>query len=617
MATYYVRTDGSNANAGTGQLAGQAWATVAYALTSASGFASGDTLYVAPGVYTNQISVTITNPTVETNIIGDPTCTVFTGVTAGPVIVTNYNSTLSGAGYAGNVISATTKNYLHFQNIQFKLSNSGLSFTTCTNLKFTKCSFIARYGSNILSVSSPTSTAVNLTVTRCIFLGGANQILVTGQTVADSTTITNSLFCSASSNGIQATNAQIAVMNCTIIGCNTGVQVAGSLSFLSTVRNSLLQNSNIDLQCIVTINTVIENYNRLLGVTARSNVVDNGTSSSVGDIGIDFGETLLAGLNNLQMYTSCFGSPNKNFGNSTGAPVTDLYGVTWTGTSPDAGSGTFRQVGGVGYYNPTDRNASTITIAPGSTSQSIELYLGATGLTASTAGLSARYNRTRTASVSIPLVARVIDGTAPTGGWIAGGFAEVDSVNMPGVYRLDLPDAALAAGADDVTVVVRGASGTNGAVMTIKLSSGGLTGAQTATAVWGASPSGYVDATTFGGVLMETNSLTNGIDGEVGDIPSNVWEELKVNHTTAGTFGAKLQDNVMADELLAREIGSGSGAGAINERTVRSALRGLRNKTTVINNEMTVYKEDDTSTAWSATVSSSDSSKTITGVDPA
>jgi hypothetical protein len=77
-----------------------------------------------------------------------------------------------------------------------------------------------------------------------------------------------------------------------------------------------------------------------------------------------------------------------------------------------------------------------------------------------------------------------------------------------------------------------------------------------------------------------------------------------------------LQENVLADELLARELGSGSSAGAINERTVRSALRGLRNKTTVINSEMTVYKEDDASTAWSATVSSSDSSKTITGVDP-
>ena len=40
---------------------------------------------------------------------------------------------------------------------------------------------------------------------------------------------------------------------------------------------------------------------------------------------------------------------------------------------------------------------------------------------------------------------------------------------MPGVYRLDLPDAALASGADDVTIVVRGASGTNGAVVTCTL----------------------------------------------------------------------------------------------------------------------------------------------------
>ena len=146
-----------------------------------------------------------------------------------------------------------------------------------------------------------------------------------------------------------------------------------------------------------------------------------------------------------------------------------------------------------GTYVPTERNASTITIAPGSTSQSIELYLGATGLTASTTGLSARYNRTRTASVSIPLVVRTIAQA-----WTSGGFAEVDATNMPGVYRLDLPDAALAAGADDVTVVVRGAAGTNGAVMTIKLSSGGLTSAQTASAVWDAARASYATAGTFG-----------------------------------------------------------------------------------------------------------------------
>jgi len=108
---------------------------------------------------------------------------------------------------------------------------------------------------------------------------------------------------------------------------------------------------------------------------------------------------------------------------------------------------------------------------------------------------------------------------------------------MPGVYRVDIPDAALAVGADDVTLVVRGASGTNGAVMTIKLSSGGLTSAQTASAVWGASPAGYNDATTFGGVVNQIDQTVTGTSVLVQDVPSNVWQEQTDDHTTHGTFG--------------------------------------------------------------------------------
>jgi hypothetical protein len=437
---------------------------------------------------------------------------------------------------------------------------------------------------------------VNINIKDCIFLGCP--------TTAQALVLTQS-GTGSDGNGVKIYNSHFQGFdNQTIYVSSTNT------THNSIVKNCVLIRGNIYGN---TTGVVVQTYNRLINV-ALQNTADSATTVKTGSAGLSLGYERINGLTGNDLFAPYPNSPNIAFGNSTDAPTVDLYSATWAG-NPDAGA--VQKLAATGSYLPTERNASTITIAPASTSQSIELYLGATGLTASTAGLSARYNRTRTASVNIPLVARVIDGTAPTGGWIAGGFAEVDATNMPGVYRLDLPNDALLAGADDVTVVVRGASGTNGAVMTIKLSSGGLTGAQTANAVWGASPSGYVDATTFGGVLMETNSLTNGIDGEVGDIPSNVWEELKVNHTMAGTFGAKLQDNVMADELLAREIGSTSGAGAINERTVRSALRGLRNKTSVINNEMTVYKEDDTSTAWSATVSSSDSSKTITGVDPA
>jgi len=218
---------------------------------------------------------------------------------------------------------------------------------------------------------------------------------------------------------------------------------------------------------------------------------------------LDIGMSQLFGLLAKQTWFSALpGSLNIGFGDPTGALTTDLFGATWFNGAgdPDAGALTSIQLSNTSYYYPTERNASTITIAPGSTSQSIELYLGATGLTASTAGLSAYYNRTRTASVSIPLVARTIAQA-----WTSGGFAEVDATNMPGVYRLDVPDAALAAGADDVTIVVRGASGTNGAVMTVKLSSGGLTEAQTAAAVLDAVGTSYATAGSIGYAIQNSN----------------------------------------------------------------------------------------------------------------
>jgi hypothetical protein len=496
MATYYVRTDGSNGNTGTGPTTAQAWATVAYALTSASGFASGDTLYVAPGIYTTQISVTMANPTVETNIIGDPTASVFSGVSPGPVVITNFNSSLSGSGYTGSIITATTKNYLHFQNIQFKVDNNRVMvMTTCTNLKLTKCSFVAKHVNNdIIALTSPTSTAVNITINKCVFLGGNQHLAITGQNVADSSTIIDSIFIRAYNTSAFLNSVQIAYYNCTIIGCTYGILAQpGSATFPTTVQNCLLGSNTIDLICVTVANTIVENYNRLLGATARSNVVDNGTSSTVGDNGLDIFETLLQGLTNVQPFTSYLSSPNTNFGNSTGAPAADIYGVTWTGAKPDAGAGTYRVISSVGPYLPSERNASAITIAPGSTSQSIELYLGATGLTFSTSGLAAYYVRNQAAPVAITLVTQT-----PTGAWTSGGFAEISSSLVPGVYRLDVPNAAFAAGASDVTIVVRGASGTNGAVLTVTLSSGGLTAAQTAAAVWDEARASHTTAGTFG-----------------------------------------------------------------------------------------------------------------------
>lgn len=60
----------------------------------------------------------------------------------------------------------------------------------------------------------------------------------------------------------------------------------------------------------------------------------------------------------------------------------------------------------------------------------------------------------------------------------------------------------------------------------------------------------------------------------------------------------------VADAVLNRNLDStGNGTDTLNERTVRSALRAMRNKVSVASGVMTVSKEDDATTAWTASLS--------------
>jgi hypothetical protein len=62
--------------------------------------------------------------------------------------------------------------------------------------------------------------------------------------------------------------------------------------------------------------------------------------------------------------------------------------------------------------------------------------------------------------------------------------------------------------------------------------------------------------------------------------------------------------SAIADGILNRLLDSSdSSVDAFNERTVRSALRAMRNKVSVNSGTMVVYKENDTDAAWEGTVS--------------
>ena len=84
---------------------------------------------------------------------------------------------------------------------------------------------------------------------------------------------------------------------------------------------------------------------------------------------------------------------------------------------------------------------------------SVTTGAGLTGLVFNSAGLVASYVRPGAARTAITLATQTV-----TGAYSSGGFVEVDSTNMPGVYRLDVPNAALAAGVDAVVVMLKGAT---------------------------------------------------------------------------------------------------------------------------------------------------------------
>lgn len=112
-----------------------------------------------------------------------------------------------------------------------------------------------------------------------------------------------------------------------------------------------------------------------------------------------------------------------------------------------------------------------MAITRGSTSVLVTVFIqdttqtngaGLSGLTAGTAGLVVAYRAQGHAggATTFPLVA----GTLGT--WASGSFIAVDATNMPGVYEVGLPNAALTTG-NYVDVFVHGA--TNAAALPLKL----------------------------------------------------------------------------------------------------------------------------------------------------
>lgn len=162
--------------------------------------------------------------------------------------------------------------------------------------------------------------------------------------------------------------------------------------------------------------------------------------------------------------------------------------------------------------------------------------MGLTGLAYNTAGLLVSYVRDLGNQVAITKATQTT-----TAAWVSGGFVEVDASDSPGLYRLDVPDAAFTTGAGvkKVRITWTGANtlddGSEVDLTTDDPYSGGLTAAQIAGAVWDELRSGHVVSGSFGaGVLLASTAV------------QAIWDALTSALTTAGSIGKLFVDNVNA-----------------------------------------------------------------------
>ena len=94
------------------------------------------------------------------------------------------------------------------------------------------------------------------------------------------------------------------------------------------------------------------------------------------------------------------------------------------------------------------------------------------------------------------------------------------------------------------------------------------------------------------------------------------WCDLMVNiQTTANNFDTL--PVVSADALLDRNMATGTDSGSATVRTVRQALRFLRNKWDVSGTTLSVYKETDATVSWQSTLTGTSGASPVTESDPA
>ena len=140
---------------------------------------------------------------------------------------------------------------------------------------------------------------------------------------------------------------------------------------------------------------------------------------------------------------------------------------------------------------------------------------------------------------------------------------------------------------------------------------------------------GYSLAATTG-LGNQTANITGNLSGSVGSVTAGVSVANGGIATTSFAAGAIDAAAIAADAITSSELAQSAaqeiadevlnrdlvGGASVSSRNVRNALRSLRNRAAISAGTLTVYQEDDTTSAWTATVSTT-AGDPVSQIDPA
>jgi len=115
-------------------------------------------------------------------------------------------------------------------------------------------------------------------------------------------------------------------------------------------------------------------------------------------------------------------------------------------------------------------------------------------------------------------------------------------------------------------------------------------------------------------ILIDTNELQG--DWTNGGRLDLIIDAILDDTGTSGVVLTAAERNSIADAMLDRDMSTGTDSGSTTVRTVRQALRSNRNKVSISGGTMTVTKEDDATTSWTAAITTA-SGDPISAIDPA